>query len=181
MTRWLAVALAVVIAGGLWIGWDKAPGKPEIVVIAPEEAQYYLSGAHYQSYDENGKVLYRVKANQVLYFDNETIRMNAVNVDYVGGESGVWTFTANEGLIPAQERNLLLSGDVVMDGVTPQGRNVTMNTPQIWVRPDEETIETSASVEFISKQATATAIGMKTDLTARQLTLLDDVRVIQNP
>lgn len=181
MIRWLAFAGAALVLIASWLAWKNEPSKPALVVDAPAEAQFYLRGVQYQSYNDQGNLLYRVNADEVLYFDDETIRMETVKVDYVGGSSGVWKFKSDSGLVPAQERNLLLSGDVVMDGLTPRGRAVRLNTPEIWVKPDSDMIETSARVKFQSEQATATAVGMTTDLSARQLNLLDDVRVRQNP
>lgn len=150
-----------------------APG-----VSPPPRADYYLRGAEVSTMDENGRLLYRVNADTVLHFPDESVTLDGVEVDYIDGP---WTLDARQGQIPPRQRRLVLSGDVQMQGRLRSGQQVRLNTSEMDIAFDQRLIETNARVDMQSETIRATAVGMQTDLAGRELRLISQVKVRYEP
>ncbi|ORE85462.1 hypothetical protein ATO7_14608 [Oceanococcus atlanticus] len=144
----------------------------------PPEADYYIRGAQLSSMDEQGQLLYRVNAANVLHFPDDSVSMADVEVDYLNGP---WTLTARSGHIPPGEESLELSGDVKMHGTLRTGETVNLSTDSIRIRFAERLIDTESTVHMNSDSVNATATGLRTDMAGQELRLLSDVRVRYEP
>lgn len=155
------------------------PSKPALQIPEPPpEADYYLRDAQLSSMDEQGQLLYRVNAANVLHFPDQSIRMSEVEVSYLNGP---WTLTAAQGLIPPGEESLKLSGDVRMHGTLRSGENVRLRTDDIRIRFAQRQIDTQSTVHMNSDTVTASATGLQTDMAGRELKLLSAVQVTYAP
>lgn len=144
----------------------------------PAEADYYIRDAELSSMDENGELLYRVHADDVLHFPDQSISMAKVKVSYLNGP---WTLLAASGQIPPGEQTLGLSGDVQMSGTLRNGESVQLNTDDIQIHFQERLISTQAPVLMQSDTIKASAEGLETDMAGRELKLLSKVRVRYEP
>ena len=144
----------------------------------PPEADYYLRNAQLSSMDENGQLLYRVNAANVLHYPDQSISLSEVEVSYLNGP---WTLTAATGHIPPGETSLELSGDVRMQGTLRSGEAVRLRTEDIRIRFAERLIDTQSTVQMNSDTVSATATGLQTDMAGQELKLLSEVQVRYAP
>lgn len=157
----------------------RTPGaRPAALPEPPAEADYYLRDAELSSMDENGQLLYRVHAANVLHFPDQRISLDQVEVSYLDGP---WTLHADAGIIPPGEQALALSGDVRMQGTLRSGEAVRLNTDDIRIHFEQRLIQTDALVTMQSDTIQATATGLETDMAGQELRLLSDVRVRYEP
>ena len=147
-------------------------------VQPPPEADYYLRGAELSTLDAQGRLIYRVRAANVLHFPDDTVDLDEVEVDYLDGP---WALVAERGHMLPGAVQLDLSGDVRMRGRLHSGDEVQLETDTIRVHFEDRQIDTDAEVLVRSGQYTARARGMRTDLSGRELALLADVRVRYEP
>ena len=152
--------------------------RSEDIPLPPPEADYYLRGAELSSMDENGKLIYRVHAGDVLHYPDQSISLADVSVNYLNGP---WTLTAESGYLPPGEQTLQLTGDVRMHGTLRTGDTVRLQTPSMLIAFADKRIETDAPVQMNSDEVEANATGMRTDLNGQELKLLSDVRVRYDP
>lgn len=175
----LPLLLIPLILIGVATQLRQPPATPAFQAAAPPpEADYYLRGAEISTMGEDGALLYRVLASDVLHFPDQRIALSDVKVDYLDGP---WTLLAEQGEIPADQSTLQLSGSVRMSGTLRNGEAVRLETPDLAVQFDARIIHTEASVSMTSDNVTATARGMHTDLAGQELKLLSEVRVRYEP
>ncbi len=182
-TRLAIAALPLLLIPAILIGVATQVRQPpqaprQDIPEPPPEADYYLRDAQLSSMDEQGQLLYRVNAANVLHFPDQSVSLSRVEVSYLNGP---WTLTAISGHIPPGEESLQLSGDVHMRGTLRNGENVRLRTDNIRIHFAHRQIDTQSTVHMNSDTVTATATGLQTDMAGRELKLLSDVQVRYAP
>jgi lipopolysaccharide export system protein LptC len=72
----------------------------------------------------------------------------------------------------------MLDGPVVATGQWPDsGETVTVRTDWLWVEPDLHQIQTDAPVKLQSPSRNGSAVGLRSDWSARRLQLLHNVNM----
>ncbi|MGJ8669770.1 MAG: LPS export ABC transporter periplasmic protein LptC [Oceanococcus sp.] len=177
-----AAALPLLLIPAILIGVATQVRQPTKHIIdipePPPEADYYIRDAQLSSMDENGHLLYRVNAANVLHYPDQSISMKEVEVSYLNGP---WTLTAASGHIPPGEESLQLSGDVHMQGTLRSGEAVRLRTDDIRIRFADRLIDTQSTVHMNSDTVTATSTGLQTDMAGQELKLLSEVKVRYAP
>lgn len=154
-----------------------APG-PSVRVQPPPEADYYLRDAELRAMNEDGELMYVVRADNVLHFPDDTVALDRVRVEYL---EGPWQLAADRGLMTPGAVRLDLSGAVQMRGTLQSQDRVHLSTPKLSVYFEERRIDTDAPVRLHSGAYAARATGMRTDMDGRELALVSDVRVEYEP
>ncbi len=171
--------LALLLFAAVWLtlrGFRYSAPLPEIAEI--ERPRYHLDGADWVRYDETGTPLFEIRAMSVDYFDDESMQMQKVSVQQLGGESGAWQLTSTRGEVPPQARRLLLEPDVTVIGDPPRQQGpVTMQAPQLWIDWETRQLTTASSVAVQAPGRSLTAVGMNADWTGRRIEFENQVNV----
>ncbi len=172
--------LAALVLAGLTL-FEPRRIEPPAPVTTPEGSDHYLLDAVVEQYNPDGRLHYRVTAAESLHFPNDSMRLNGIRVHYPGDAGGQWHLTAARGRIPPESRNLLLTGDVTLTHAPAAAGPVTVATPHVWLRPQENRADTEAPVTVHGPGQRVLAQGMTAYFERGVLDLHRDVRVIYNP
>lgn len=173
---YLLVPLAIV-AAALALTW-RGQQEPAASAAAPttEPPRYAVTGVEWLRLGADGAPEFRARAATLDYFADESVTMQDVRLDALGGYGTPWRLEAPRGSAPARERRLRLSGGVRASGALAS-EDISLRTPRLWVDLLRRELHTDAEVELSSDFRNATARGLRTDFAGEHVQLLNDVRV----
>lgn len=175
-----AVFLAMVALLALRLYDPSRPAAPE-APEAPGDSDYYLLEAEIRQMDGAGALQYRIRAAESLHYPDDSVRLNEIDVAYVGGERGPWRLTAPRGKVSPGSRDIRLEGGVALSHRRDGGPGMRLTTDYAWIRPESERIDTEAAVAATLADQRARAAGMTVYLDSNRLRLHRDVRVVYAP
>ncbi|MDN5937365.1 MAG: LPS export ABC transporter periplasmic protein LptC [Salinisphaera sp.] len=154
-------------------------GEParQPALSTPAGSDYYLLDARTRQYNKQGRLTYRIKAQRVLHYPDDSALLTGIRVAYPGEKGASWQLRADRGRVPSDSRDILLSGSVRLDYEAPDARPLILRTPQVWVRTQEQRAETDAPVVITGPGRAAHALGMTVFLDQKLLQLHHNVRV----
>lgn len=150
-------------------------------VSTPEGSDYYMLDATVTQYDQQGQVRYRLKSKKTLHFPDDSLRLTDIRVNYRGGKLGDWLLTAPRGFVPPDSRDILLTGDVILERVQQSPHPLTIKTSRVWVRTQSGLAETDAIVRAYSPGRRVRSNGLTVEFDEKTLTLHHDVHVTFTP
>jgi LPS export ABC transporter protein LptC len=162
----LAVAVAVI-----WHFMTATPLTDSTKLAPPAETDYYMRNARLQIMDAEGKPEYRLQAAEILHFPDESMQVNDIQLNYLGGVDSPWQVDAPKGFIPPEQKTVRLSGGVTVLGDVPDGQ-VVAKMPDLVVDLEREKLHTSSPVSLESPDYRAQAAGMEAGFHSRDLNLL---------
>lgn len=152
------------------------PVTSEEVTAANLGVAYFLKKAELIGMGEDGKVLYRVTADEASQsLDDENIRMTDVHLMYDPASDISWDMAADSGRIPPGGNFIHLQGRVSAVSRNRGGSATTIRTDYLEVDPIGQTAitEQQVIVEFDEQKVNAT--GLRADLERNQFKLLSNV------
>lgn len=167
-----AFAVIAVIIAGWMMQKPTAIGPP---LAAPERADYYLNDAVVDVMDESGMLSYRLKTAELLRYNDRSSRLTKVEIEYLGGEDGVWRLAAGEARLTEGQKNLRLSGGVRMSSQGARG-SMLLTTESLDVDLENKRMSTNNAVRIEHPEYQAQAVGMRAAFKERTLTLMNNVR-----
>lgn len=158
------------------------PGPAQRPALAtPAGSDYYLLEATTRQFTRQGSLRYSLRAAKVLHFADDSAELTAIRVHYPGADQGRWRLAAARGQIPADSRDILLSGDVVVHHDTRGAPPLRLETPRVWIRTERDRAETEAPVTVEGPGRSARAVGMTLLFDRELLTLHHDVQATYQP
>jgi len=98
------------------------------------------------------------------------------------GQTREWRLRAEWGWVSADQKTLLLEGEVVADRTAESGRSpVTLITRDVRVRPTEQYLETAAPTRAATPGGELRAVGARVWLDQERVDLLSEVRGVYEP
>ncbi len=172
---WLLLGTAIVIAviSSGWVVQQQAPA--ELPEAAPERADYYLRDAEVDVMDEDGRLSYRLKTDELLRFNDHSSQLTNVEIDSLGGKDGVWRLEAGKANITKNQELMVLSGGVRMQTESPRG-NTLLVTNAMKVELNNNRMDTTDPVRIVGPDYQTQAVGMQASFKSRNLTLLNEVQ-----
>lgn len=172
---WLA-ACALTVVAVIVAGWLMQ--KPPVIgppLAAPERADYYLRDAMVDVLDDSGNLSYRLKTSELLRYNDRSSRLTDVEIDYLGGEDGVWRLVAAEARLTEGQQKLRLSGGVRMSSQGARGA-MQLTTDSLDVDLEKKRMSTSNPVSIEHPEYQAQAVGMQATFKEPRLRLMNEVR-----
>jgi len=160
---------------------DLREHAPRRTLATPEDSDYYMFDADIEQMDDQGRLRYRMHAAKVLHYPDDSARMQDIRVRYHGEEPTPWTLDAASGRKPAESEDIHLSGGVVVRHELPNFGPARLETDSVWLRHDEDVVETHDEVRANAPGRTATAAGMTVHLDDNRIILNRDVKVTYAP
>lgn len=140
------------------------------------QARYELLNTEWTRSNEQGLPEFKAQAVAITWFDDDSAQLQQVSVERLGGESSPWQLQAPEGHMPANSRDLSLSGPVQAKGRWPDGADLNFETEQLWVETATKRLRTDKPVALQGPGRRLEAKGLSADFSGRELALLDEVR-----
>lgn len=150
---------------------------PNIDPREQQEADFYLSKAEVTSYDKQGKMGYRINADQFNHFPHNDTTMVRTPAIVLFGDNGVSYIDAKFGKILPGNEDLELWDNVVMTSWSAIGQKKgRLDTDFITLYSDQEIASTRRPVKIVNSTGTTTATGMNAYLKQDRVELLSTVR-----
>jgi lipopolysaccharide export system protein LptC len=109
---------------------------------------YYMRGAKILGTDEQGRVAYRISADQLEELPGEErLRLDGVHVEYTPVDTQPWSISAAAASAPKDGSELALTGDVTLRSQPTDGREPTViTTESLRFFPDTSSAEADTPV-----------------------------------
>jgi lipopolysaccharide export system protein LptC len=139
------------LAVATWI-YGRAPPPPARPPAADGAAPlgYYVRAARMLGTDEQGRVAYRIMADNLEEFpDRELLKLDGVRIEYAPADADSWLISAGAGSAPKDGSELALEGDVVLRSQPRDGgRPVVISTDQLRFFPETSSAESATPVRI---------------------------------
>ncbi len=171
------IALAAFVAGcallyGLLGG--RSGGDLE-TATAEDDRGYYLTDATLTEMGTDGKPRIALHARDIeQQVTDQSVKMNDVQVDYTGTQSGRWKVTAKRGAMAPDRSTLTLAGDVVVTGTESRGSAV-ITTEQLAYDTKANFVQTTDPVTLHFGTYELRGRGLRAHLNAGTLRLESNV------
>jgi LPS export ABC transporter protein LptC len=169
-------ALLLAAAGS----WYLAGSLEEPIEVTPSQRRsgqgFYLRSVRILGTDEQGDMLYELKAEYAEQRPNREIAFENVEIVYSSDATVPWTLNADSAVIGSDQRRLILSGHV--RAVNAEGLNgevTEIRTPHLEFEPDNFRAETDSRVQIRIGSRSLTATGMLALLQEDRLQLKSNV------
>lgn len=142
-------------------------------------ADYYMENFEMTTMNDKGRPSSLLISNKMLHYpDDDSTELNKPVMTMYREVGKPWIISAERGWIAADNKLILLSGNVVISRHSgPNNRAVKLYTERLRIHPKADFAETDQPVTMISENRKTTAIGMRAYIRDGQLQLLNDVRV----
>lgn len=181
--RRLLFALPILIAVGVlmatWRGG--APRPPRAAAASESQPRYTLTDGRWLRYGLDGRPEFEATAQTIDYYDDESARLQTVEVHALGGAGSPWRINAPEGYAPPHSQRMQLRGNVTAVATWPQGETVNFQTAYLWVDQNRRELSTDAPVQMRGRNRSANADGLRADWTGKLVELLGQVRMQYAP
>jgi len=168
---------AALLAAALVFTFYGFEAAPEAAAAPTEEPpRYAATGVQWLRLGREGEPEFRVEADTLDYYADESVVMKKVRLDALGGYSSPWHIEAPRGTVPPRERQLRLAGGVRATGDLA-AEHVELTTSRLWVDLLRRELHTDADVRLVTDDRVATAKGLRSDFDGEHVRLLKDVRM----
>lgn len=182
--RLLVVIFVMLSIAGASI-WLKKDASDETETAADKKAKqrhvadYYMDNFEMTTMDDKGRPSSLLISDKMLHYpDDDSTELNKPNMTLYREDSKPWVITADRGWVAADNKLVLLSGNVIIDRHSgPSNVPVKLFTSRLRIHPKTDFAETDQPVTMVSEKRKTTATGMRAYVRNGQLQLLDDVRV----
>lgn len=185
MNRWsalLSLPALFVIGALLFFTLQKLEhARPLPEAETEAQPRYELENAEWMRMDASGAPQFIAKAERISWYDDQSARMLQPELFSLGGKGSPWRLAAPTGRMPADSRDIFLSGSVLATGKWPDGADLTLNTDRLWVDTENKMLHTDAELSLDGPGRHVLATGMNADWTGRDLKLLSNIQARYEP
>ena len=181
--RRILFALPVVFALGVVIvSWRGGAPKPSQTPMEVEaQPRYTVQDARWTRYDAQGQPSFEASAAHIDYFDDESARLETLEMRALGGAGSPWLLTAPSGYAPPHAQRMKLLGPVNATAHWPKGETTKLATTELWVDEAKRELYTDAPVHVTGPGRDADSEGMRADWTGKTFEMHGDVRMRYTP
>ena len=138
---------------------------------------YYGDGTRLTGTDEQGRVLYRLRADSLEEVPgDERYAMAGVRVEYTPADEVPWSLTATRASRPKSDAKLDLEGEVELRSVPADGAAAkVITTARLQFDPDRSWVESDQRVDLRVGDLVLSGVGLGANLNDDELQLKSDV------
>lgn len=140
-----------------------------LLELSEQEYDYFMANVDSMHYTLDGRADYRFRADRVTHFPNPEVSLiDAPRFILFQEDQSAWRINALSGRLEMdpdrnQER-LVLVDDVIIDGITAQGRPVRITTDALTLWPEDGDMRTDRDVLLESDGFITTSQGLFADI-----------------
>ncbi|MDX1251624.1 MAG: LPS export ABC transporter periplasmic protein LptC [Gammaproteobacteria bacterium] len=179
--RYGIALLALAVLAGLSAWLLQTTEKPQVSVPGKQrhDPDFYMKDFTMTTMDKAGVPRNRLSGPYLVHYaDDDSAELTRPRMIAFRQDEPPWHIEAERGWISSGGKDVALRGEVVMrqsDAV--RGREQTVRTTDLRVRPDDEYAETAHPVTFSNNAGSVVdAVGMRVSLKDERLELLSKVR-----
>ncbi len=171
--HFLAIA---VLAGVMYYLLDSATDDEVLAIsrileLQAQDYDYFMSDIDSVHYLENGFTDYRFQATRLTHYPNpEQSILETPQLLLFSEDDSAWEIQAASGSIefdPGRNQDRLeLNENVIINGLTADGRAINIYTDSLTIYPEDKQLSTQSPVLFESAGFRSTSVGITADLNA---------------
>ncbi len=177
---WL-MPLALIVALGFWLSHRPSVSTEIAKTEEPATPRYALTGATWIKLDGKGQPQFRAQAAQIDFYDDDSARLQTLNVDALGGLDSAWRLNAPSGYLPPQQERLRLDGPITGEGRVGDNEWAQLDAEQLWVDQDRRELSSDRPVSLTSPRKQAKARGLRADFGGKRIELRGNVEARYAP
>jgi lipopolysaccharide export system protein LptC len=173
----LIVVLTAAAIGSWYLARSHRPAEEAARPYDPTHQGYYLKSARILGTDEDGSLLYEIRAEHAQQQARDRIEFSGVRVEYSPTADVPWVVYADEATLREGSPRIALRGHVRAVGRTADGSQDTeIRTPYLEFDPERYVAETDERVQIRFGARSLTATGMLASLNDNTVELKSNVR-----
>ena len=170
----VGVALLILLAGAS--AWWLSGARPPATTFAPTGPAWYFDQATLSATGADGTLVYRIDAPHIEHDpDGDAALLEAPRLMWLQGAGPPLLITAARGRADAQERQVVLSGGVVIIDEST-GTRVEFHTRDLLVDAVARTASTASEIVVSSLHGELRGTGLRADMNAGTIRIESTVR-----
>ncbi len=186
---WRKLTLPLVVAALAWLSaewlWEQEAETPAEAPLADVESpDAFMEGVVMRAMNTQGRPRYEMRATRAVHFSRgDRTEFNTPFITFYRPDGKLWTLAAERGRASDGDRDILLSGEVLMrrpqNPAQPTGpAAVEVFTRELRIFSDREYAETDQPTTIVHAYGQVDAVGMKVWFEQERLQLLSQVKGI---
>ncbi|HFD80508.1 MAG TPA: LPS export ABC transporter periplasmic protein LptC [Gammaproteobacteria bacterium] len=186
---WRKLTFPLLVAAVAWLSaewlWKQEAETPAVAPLAGIEApDAFMEGVVMRVMDGQGRPRYEMRAARAVHFaSGDRTDFDAPFLSFFRPDGKLWTLAAERGMARDGDRDILLSGEVLMrrpqDPARPMGAaEVEVFTRDLRILGEREYAETDQPTTIVHAYGRVEAVGMKAWFKQERLQLLSQVHGI---
>lgn len=179
MRNTVVMIVLAILAAASWVAtWQREdPNQQGAPRTDTAPLGFYVRGAELLGTDEQGRVLYRLRADRLDELPDEgRLQLEGVNVEYQPAEETAWAISAARASRLKNGQLLDFAGNVEVRNTPTDGSEpLTIATEQLRFSPDTSSAESDEAVRMRVGDWQLDAVGLRTHLKGHTLELESQV------
>ncbi|MDB3992321.1 LPS export ABC transporter periplasmic protein LptC [Gammaproteobacteria bacterium] len=178
----IPIVIAITLLSTIFSGGslsDLIANKPRVAEIELEY-ESLSEGMNTIQFNDDGTINYTLRAETQIQFTDNHLEVEKPFIKLFQNGESRWNIVADKGTISdydqAEQKILVLSGDVEIFGLDERGNITKMFTEYLEIDPNNETLETNRSIRLIAPNLQQSSEGMFTNLKADEIIFHDEIR-----
>jgi LPS export ABC transporter protein LptC len=175
----VVMLVLAILAAATWVAtWPRqAPDAPAGTGADTRPLGYYVRGARLLGTDEEGRVLYRINAENFDELpDEQRLQLTGVDIEYLPADGTAWTLSATSASAPKDASLLDLVGTVEVSSTPTDGsKPLTILTEKLRFSPDTSSAESDEAVQIRVGDWRLDGVGLRMHLKGDSLELESQV------
>lgn len=169
------VLLALALASSLLL-WRIHQAEQPSPLIGPARSDYFLTDFELTVLDEHGNESFHVSGPRLSRHPHlGSYFIENPQFSFPNASGSAWTAQAGQARASADASELLLSGEVRLDGSSPSAGPLAFRSDTLLIHPKERRAQTEDPVSFTSAHSILRGRGFQADMQTRRFQLLNDV------
>lgn len=174
---WLpALILLTMAATSGYMLWKMQRAEQEEPLVGPPRSDYFLADYELVVLDENGNESFRVNGPRLSrHLHLGSYVLESPQFSFPGQDGQAWTAQAKQAWAASDGKELLLDGDVSLDGHSQNEGALGFRAQNLRIHPRESRAETDGWVTFTSPRSILNGRVFRADLHTRRFQLMHEV------
>ncbi|MEJ2143423.1 MAG: LPS export ABC transporter periplasmic protein LptC [Gammaproteobacteria bacterium] len=180
LPKWFTPLTVAIVAGlSIWLLSREAPKQQQLITINKSIPDTFMENLSTYNLDKKGILRHELKADYMAHypFDDHSDFKSPELILYHSGKKH-WSISADKGTTKKDIDEIILQGKVNiyrLDKTTGKP-DLTINTAEVLIRPDEAYLETDKTISITSGKQRIQSVGIRANLDAGTVELLSHVR-----
>lgn len=173
--------MALLIMFGWWVQDRLRPETRIQLRVQNKQADYIVDTFASTGMDDLGKPRYRLDAEKVFHYEYEDrAELIKPSIELIARKGSPWMIRSELGVIHQQGELVTLKGNVYISRTASENnRPIQIETSELTVKPEQQYLSTDQQAIISSGASKIQGVGMRANLKDPKLTLLSQVRGIQ--
>lgn len=143
-----------------------------LLEMQAQDFDYFMTNIDSTHYAQSGLADYQFSAQRVTHYPNpEYSLVNAPELLIIREDQSRWTINSDSGVLDRENerQRLVLNDNVIINGITRDGRPLNIYTDSLTIYPDEKSMRSESDVLFESEGFSSRSRGFFADMNSNEI------------